>query len=691
MRRFLCNKNLIRLSVLVVILALVVFGPQMHIGATESDNASWEGQASGTLYDYNEYAYDSYQEAIEASVYGEENEIIDNPSLVNGNSYSTYTSLETAGACYRGNMVSRNSYVELAYVNAESWSALYDYYYALGYREKGEEDYNAEKEIHKAIASAMYFELRDEAFKHTGNYIEGDYLLWNFAGANISYISIENGYFYQINISYLSTASQEQEIDKELERLFSNELSGWENVPDYEKVKMVYRWMTDTFVYEQSIDNHSTYSGMINHATVCQGFATSMYRILGTMGIETRVVTNDWHGWNIVKIGRYWYNLDATWDAGRSEDRWRYFMPDDYEFTYKEDHIRGDDYDTEEFHAAYPMASSPYNYVAERTALGVDYRTHVQTYGWQEFVFDGVMSGTSGQGKRLEGIEIKLSNTGSNDLDIEYRTHIQSYGWENDWKCNGAMSGTSNQAKRLEAIQIRLTGADADNYHVWYRVHAQTYGWLGWAKDGEKAGTAGQSKRLEGIQILVLPAGETPVGLIGYSYVDYGVKSTSTNPTEGLVNYKTHVQTYGWQGYVYDGSVSGTSGKAKRLEGINISLGDTGYSGGIRYTTHVQSYGWQGDKDKPETWSKDGAMSGTSGEAKRLEGIRIQLYGEVANHYDVYYRVHAQTYGWLDWAKNGGPSGTAGLRKRLEAIQIVLVPKGGAAPGSTARPFVENK
>ena len=56
------------------------------------------------------------------------------------------------------------------------------------------------------------------------------------------------------------------------------------------------------------------------------------------------------------------------------------------------------------------------------------------------------------------------------------------------------------------------------------------------------------------------------------------------------------------------------------------------------YRTHVQSFGWQ----NPVT---NGAMSGTSGEAKRLEAIQIKLYGEMANRFDVYYRVHAQSYG----------------------------------------------
>ena len=79
----------------------------------------------------------------------------------------------------------------------------------------------------------------------------------------------------------------------------------------------------------------------------------------------------------------------------------------------------------------------------------------------------------------------------------------------------------------------------------------------------------------------------------------------------------------------------------------------------------------------------DGVVSGTTGQAKRLEAIEIKLTGELAEKYDVYYRVHAQTFGWLNWAKNGQTAGTVGYAKRLEGIQIVLVPKGGKAPSAT--------
>jgi uncharacterized protein YjdB len=94
---------------------------------------------------------------------------------------------------------------------------------------------------------------------------------------------------------------------------------------------------------------------------------------------------------------------------------------------------------------------------------------------------------------------------------IEYRTHVQDYGWM-DWVGNNALSGTSGQSRRLEAIEIRLTGAAADTYDIYYRVHAQNFGWMGWAKNGESAGTAGYSYRLEAVEIVLIPKGDPAPG-----------------------------------------------------------------------------------------------------------------------------------------------------------------------------------
>lgn len=293
----------------------------------------------------------------------------------------------------------------------------------------------------------------------------------------------------------------------------------------------------------------------------------------------------------------------------------------------------------------------------------ISYQTHVQDYGWQSWKSNGEVSGTVGQSKRLEGINIKLSNINGS---IEYKTHVQDIGWQ-DWKSNGQMSGTSGQSKRLEAIQIKLSGEAANQYDVYYRVHAQDYGWLDWAKNGESAGTEGYSKRLEGIQIVLVKKGESAPG------------STSRPFICKMIKYQTHVQNIGWQGEKADGEMSGTTGQSLRLEAIKIQLSSS-IDGGIVYKTHVQDYGWQ-------NFVANGQASGTSGQAKRLEAIQMQLTGNAKNQYDLYYRVHAQNFGWLGWAKNGESAGTAGYSYRLEGIQIVLVPKGGNAPGSTSKHY----
>lgn len=214
------------------------------------------------------------------------------------------------------------------------------------------------------------------------------------------------------------------------------------------------------------------------------------------------------------------------------------------------------------------------------------------------------MAGTLGQSKRLEGIKVNV--TGNNKLGIQYTTHCQSYGWL-AWSSNGEESGTRGEAKRLEAIKIKLTGSDKDKYDVYYRVHAQSYGWLAWAKNGAPAGTSGYAKRLEAIQIVVVKKGEKAPELdykgvyasksvnSKLAYIEKKSEKIDIPGYEDKTNimYKTHVQTLGWQKWVVNGMVSGTTGMAKRLEGINIKLSNKGCAGGIEYMTHIQSYGWE--------------------------------------------------------------------------------------------------
>lgn len=354
--------------------------------------------------------------------------------------------------------------------------------------------------------------------------------------------------------------------------------------------------------------------------------------------------------------------------------------------------------------ATYTGAYSYWQYTSKGSVPGIEGNVDLDFF----YSMDGSFSSST------PNIPIPTGDTAPETAKIVYATHVQSYGWEKeesydgltsgtvgsskrleaikirnntdiegtveyqvhcqtygwmDWVMDGDIAGMTGLSKRLEAIRIRLSGKLADLYDVYYRVHCQSYGWLDWAKNGQTAGTTDYAKRLEAIEIVLVEKDGKAPG-----------NTLSYYKSPGCITYNTHVQTFGWQRNVYDGAPSGTTGLAKRLEAITIK-NLTEYEGEVCYRVHVQTFGWQ-------NWKQDGAQAGTIGKAKRLEAIQIKLEGDIADKYDIYYRVHAQTYGWLDWAKNGAPAGTAGCAKRLEAIQILLVDKDAPAPGSEARPYI---
>lgn len=113
--------------------------------------------------------------------------------------------------------------------------------------------------------------------------------------------------------------------------------------------------------------------------------------------------------------------------------------------------------------------------------------------------------------------------------NINYRTHVQDIGWQ-DWVSNGELAGTTGMSKRLEAIQITLSGSIADSYNVYYRVHMQDIGWLGWVSNGASAGSDGFAARLEAIQVVLVAKGATPdTTLAGVTQrTSYGSFSSAT-------------------------------------------------------------------------------------------------------------------------------------------------------------------
>lgn len=283
----------------------------------------------------------------------------------------------------------------------------------------------------------------------------------------------------------------------------------------------------------------------------------------------------------------------------------------------------------------------------------VSYESHISGIGWQGYRSNGTTSGTTGQSRQMEAIKIKLSGVAGG---IQYRVHIKDKGWM-PWVSNDVQAGTTGQSLRMEAIQIKLTGDVAKRYDIYYRLHVEDLGWRGWAKNGAPAGTTGCGLRAEAIQIKLVNKNSTAPGDTKYAYV-----------AAPDINYKAHVSDIGWQRYVKNGTIAGTTGESKQMEAVKISLTDLLGGSGVQYRVHIQDKGWS-------DWVTSDKVAGTTGESKRIEAVQIELTGHGKNVFDIYYRVHVADKGWLGWATNGEKAGTEGGSLRMEAIQIKLVIK----------------
>lgn len=121
------------------------------------------------------------------------------------------------------------------------------------------------------------------------------------------------------------------------------------------------------------------------------------------------------------------------------------------------------------------------------------------------------------------------------------------------------------------------------------------------------------------------------------------------------IGYKAHIQDIGWQDWKFDGEMAGTTGEAKRLEAIKID-----YNGDVCAKAHIQDEGWI-DYGKIDI----NTVIGTTNKARRLECLCLKG--------NFKYRVHIQDTGWTNWTNADGIAtmGTVGQSLRMEAIEIV--------------------
>jgi len=239
--------------------------------------------------------------------------------------------------------------------------------------------------LEESLKSSTYFSeilelLKEEALAETDNPAEGDYLRWQYGGykAGAKYSDTEEGCRAKITLTmtYYTSAEQEADVDEKLETVLWDELDlDDETLSDYEKTERIYDYICDNVVYyndnledESYKLKYSAYAALMNGASVCQGYATLLYRMLEEAGIDARVVAGDAngaHGWNISRLGNKYYYSDATWDAKKEE--YKYFLKGSEEFEQDHTPYLGNPYydDAPVYEEPYKSLLSVMDYVSE--------------------------------------------------------------------------------------------------------------------------------------------------------------------------------------------------------------------------------------------------------------------------------------------------------------------------------------
>lgn len=223
--------------------------------------------------------------------------------------------------------------------------------------------------------AVYYNEIEPYIFLHTGNPKEGDYLYYNYGGSQIRCRTLISDRYYHeftINSVFYSTSEEEVMVDQKVNELMNSLKLEDESL--YNKIATIYNYITEHVVYdfenledESYTKKYSAYAALINGTSVCQGYASLLYRLALEAGVDCRVITGvsfgDNHAWNIVGYEGRYYLMDSTWDAGY-EPNYSYFMKSIYEF---DEHGFHEQFLSEDFMNQYPYATQ--SLVYERPIL----------------------------------------------------------------------------------------------------------------------------------------------------------------------------------------------------------------------------------------------------------------------------------------------------------------------------------
>lgn len=124
------------------------------------------------------------------------------------------------------------------------------------------------------------------------------------------------GYNINIKASHIISAAERKEADKKIDSILAQIVNPYMTAD--EKVKAVHDYIILNGEYDTKMENYSDYDLLTKGKSVCNGYAILTYNMLKKLDIPVKLVfgasNSQYHVWNMVKLGDYWYHLDTTWD-----------------------------------------------------------------------------------------------------------------------------------------------------------------------------------------------------------------------------------------------------------------------------------------------------------------------------------------------------------------------------------------
>ena len=486
--------------------------------------------------------------------------------------------------------------------------------------------------------------------KHTGKSTEGDTISNN---THTSYTmrqrTEESGHVtddgwvttqkYIVTVDYQfeykSTYAEDQETDAKIKQVLSS--LNLANQSDYTKAKKIYDYLCNNVSFYKDAYycanpngvSNTAYGALVKGVTSSWGFAEAFYRMALEAGLDARIVMGDGdgsgtHEWNIVKIGREYYHLDASVGAYPGISSSSYFL--------KKNLWNGIDdwYKTMYMPEDYPMASSDYkpqteiSKPADVKGVKIAGRTfNAITLSWNKntsasgYIIEQKQNGKWTRIKKIEGNTTTTYRIEKLSAATKYDLRIRAYGWDSASKVStySEYSNISGTTLPSNVSGVKIGGRSADAIR------------LNWDRNTSASGyIIEQKKNGNWTRITKIEKNTTTT---------YRVEKLSA-----ATKYDFRIRAYGWDSaskvstYSEYSNISGTT-LPSNVSGMKIG-GRSADAIRLNWDRNTSANGYIIEQKKNGSWTRIAKIEGNTTTTYRIEKL------SAATKYD--FRIKA--YGW---------------------------------------------